>query len=157
VWWGAIAIQTEGGCSSGCKILVGGTVVTSLSVNNGNGSGFALVRYSGTGSVQNHFRRSRSRGYQPHSTEPDATPFALAIQSNGDIIAAGTACQPGGNPAFVTQADFAMAWYSSNGGLVRPIRCQALRAGTSYCVRAPIREGFVDCTSKTTNWLWRRA
>ena len=114
---GAIAVQTQGGCSSDCKILVGGTVVTSLSINNGNSFGFGLVRFNSNGSVDGTFGETGAVTTSFTPTEPDATLFALAIQSNGDIVVAGAAGQPAGNPAFVTPADFALARYTSNGGL----------------------------------------
>jgi uncharacterized delta-60 repeat protein len=114
---GAIAVQTQGGCSVDCKILVGGTVVTSLSVNNGNGFGFGLVRYNGNGSVDGTFGVGGAATTSFTPIEPDATPFTLAIQSNGDIVEAGAAGQPGGNPAFIPPADFALARYTSSGGL----------------------------------------
>jgi uncharacterized delta-60 repeat protein len=114
---GAIVVQTQGGCSSDCKILVAGTVVTSMSVNNGNGFGFGLVRYNSNGSVDSTFGQAGAVATSFTPTEPDATPFALAIQANGDIIEAGAAGKPGGNPAFVTPADFALARYTSNGVL----------------------------------------
>jgi len=48
-------------------------------------------------------------------TAPNATSFALALQSNGDIVAAGSAAT---NSPFSPQAaDFALARYTSNGGL----------------------------------------
>lgn len=107
----AIAVQTEGRCTSTCQILVAGSF-SSLGINGGNGFGFGVVRHNSNGSIDTSFGAG---GAATTSFAPDATPFALAIQSNGDIIAAGTTGQPGGNPAFATQADFALARYTSSG------------------------------------------
>lgn len=106
----AIAVQTENGCTSTCPILVAGSL-SSLSVNDGNGFGFGVIRYTANGSVDSTFGEA---GATTTSFSPDATPFALAIQSNGDILAAGTAGQPVANQ-FPTQADFALARYTISG------------------------------------------
>jgi uncharacterized delta-60 repeat protein len=111
---GAIAVQTEGGCSSDCNILVGGTV-DSLN-NNGNSIGFGLVRYSSSGSVDTTFGEGGAVTTTFAPTEPGATPFALALQTNGDIVAAGSAGEFA-SAGFVTQADFALARYSNAGAL----------------------------------------
>jgi uncharacterized delta-60 repeat protein len=113
----AIAVQTGGGCSSDCKILVGGTVVTTLNINNGNGIGFGLVRYNSNGSVDTAFGGGGvvATSFSLNPAQPDATLFALALQSNGDIVAAGSAANS--TPFSPLAADFALARYTSNGGL----------------------------------------
>jgi len=112
---GAIAVQTDGGCFSDCKILVGGTV-DSLSTNNGNSIRFGLVRNNSNGSVDTTFGEGGAVTTTFVPTEPNATPFALALQANGGIVAAGSAGQLA-SAGFVTQADFALARYSSTGAL----------------------------------------
>jgi uncharacterized delta-60 repeat protein len=47
--------------------------------------------------------------------QPNATLFALALQSNGDIVSAGSAAN--GTPFSPQAADFTLARYISNGGL----------------------------------------
>jgi len=112
---GSIAVQTGGGCSSDCKILLGGTVVATLDINNGNGVGFGLVRYNTNGSVDTTFGQGGAVATSFAPTAPNATSFALALQSNGDIVAAGSAAT---NSPFSPQAaDFALARYTSNGRL----------------------------------------
>lgn len=49
--------------------------------------------------------------------ESNATAFAIALQSTGSIVAAGSAGAVQFNSAFVSQADFALARYTGNGGL----------------------------------------
>jgi uncharacterized delta-60 repeat protein len=106
-----IAVQTENGCTSTCQILVAGSL-SSLSINAGSGFAFGVVRFNTNGSVDSTFGQS---GAATTSFNPDATPFALAIQSNGDIVAAGTAGRPGGFTSVATQADFALTRYTSSG------------------------------------------
>jgi len=103
----AIAVQNNSGCTNTCRILVGGAVA-SLSINGGNGFGFGVVRYNSNGSVDGTFGDA---GEATTAFSPDATPFALAIQSNGDVVAAGSA----GQAAFPAQADFALARYTGSG------------------------------------------
>ena len=112
---GALAVQTQGGCSSNCKILVGGTVTTSLNINNGNNVGFGLVRYNSDGSVDATFGQGGAVATSFAPTEPNATSFALALQSNGDIVAAGSAAS--NRPFSPPATDFALARYTSNGAL----------------------------------------
>lgn len=109
---GAIAVQTEGGCFGDCQILVGGTA-DSLN-NNGNSIGFGVVRYNGNGSVDTTFGQGGAVTTAFAPTEPAATLFAMAVQANGNIVAAGSAGRFAA-ANFVTQADFALARYSSTG------------------------------------------
>jgi uncharacterized delta-60 repeat protein len=110
---GAIAVQTEGGCFSDCEILIGGTV-DSLNSNNGNSIGFGVVRYNSNGSVDTTFGEGGAVTTTFAPTEPAATLFAVAVQANGGIVAAGSAGQFAA-AGFVTQADLALARYSSTG------------------------------------------
>jgi uncharacterized delta-60 repeat protein len=114
---GAVAVQTDGVCSSTCKILVGGTVVSSLNINTGNGIGFGLARYNSNGTVDTTFGAGGAVAttFSPNPTQSNATLFALALQSNGNIVAAGSAAN---TIPFSTQpGEFALARYASNGGL----------------------------------------
>lgn len=111
----AIAVQIEGGCVSNCKILVAGTLISSLHIN-GNNSGFGIVRLASNGSVDTSFgtRGGAITGFT--ATGPQATAFALLQQTNGDIVAAGSAGQTPA-PSVILPADFALARYSGNGAL----------------------------------------
>jgi uncharacterized delta-60 repeat protein len=115
----AIAVQSDGVCVSTCKLLVAGPIVSSLSIDGGNGIGFGLVRYSSNGSLDTSFGKHGGVITSFTPIEPLAAAFALALQSNGDIIAAGTTGQPPGGSAsnFMSQADFALARYTSSGAM----------------------------------------
>ena len=87
----AIAVQTESGCFSTCKVLAAGTGVSSLSISTGNDIGFSFVRFNSNGSVDKSFgkRGGVISGFTP--AEPIASAFALVLQTNGEIVAAGAA------------------------------------------------------------------
>jgi uncharacterized delta-60 repeat protein len=108
----AIAVQTDGVCLSTCKILVGGSTVSSLSINNGNAFGFGLSRLTSNGSVDATFGTNGVVATTFPSAQPQAVLFAFALQTNGDIVAGGTA----GHPS-AAQTDFALARYTGNGQL----------------------------------------
>ena len=114
---GAIAVQSDGVCTSTCKILVGGTVVSGLDVNNGNTLGFGLGRFNSDGSVDSTFGQGGAASTSFAPVEANATAFALALQSSGKIVAAGSAAASQANCCFVTPADFALARYTGIGGL----------------------------------------
>jgi uncharacterized delta-60 repeat protein len=113
----AIAVQSSGGCVSTCNILGAGTIANNPSTGSSVLSvGFGMVRYTSNGSVDSTFGAGGGVTNSFTPQEPQAAPFALALQTNGDIVAAGTAGQVG-SPSFVTQADFALARYTSSGTL----------------------------------------
>lgn len=62
------------------------------------------------------FRPGGRSDQQLHPHERQAAAFTLALQTNVVIVAAGTAGQVDSS-SFVTQADFALARYTSNGTL----------------------------------------
>src|SRR4029077_2226450 len=111
----AIAVQIESGCVSTCKILVAGTVVSSLNIN-GNNSGFGIVRLASNGSVDRTFGTHGGVITGFTATGPQASAFALLQQTNGDIVAAGSAGQASA-PNAILPADFALARYSNSGAL----------------------------------------
>ena len=113
---GAISVQSDGVCSSTCKILVGGTVVSGLDVNNGNTIGFGVGRFNSDGTADTTFGQGGAATTSFAPVEPNATAFALALQASGNIIAAGTGAVTF-SPSFITQADFALARYTGNGAL----------------------------------------
>lgn len=81
----SIVFQTDG------KFIVAGTLTSKLINPPGsNQTGFALVRYNPNGSIDASFG-THGAVLTTFGSNPNAIAFALAIQSNGDIIAAGQA------------------------------------------------------------------
>ena len=77
--------QTDG------KFIVAGTLTSKLINPPGTTStGFGLIRYNPNGSIDTGFG-TRGGVLTNFGSSPNATAFALAIQGNGDIIAAGQA------------------------------------------------------------------
>jgi uncharacterized delta-60 repeat protein len=103
----AVAVQSDG------KVVVAGTITSKLAVA-GNSTGFGLVRYNSNGSIDTSFgtRGGVVTGF-PSTNLTGA--FALAIQSNGDIVAAGES----GNVINFTQLSesFALVRYLNSGHL----------------------------------------
>jgi uncharacterized delta-60 repeat protein len=118
----AIAIQSNG------KIVVAGTITSkliTLLLSDGvtvadNQTGFGLVRYNSNGSVDTTFNPGGGIGTGGGiitgfgSSFPAGSAFALAIQSNGEIVVAGQAGN--GNQQF-TSSSFVLARYTSTGHL----------------------------------------
>jgi uncharacterized delta-60 repeat protein len=108
----AIAVLTQNGCVSTCDILMGGTSLVN------NGTGFGIVRFSSTGSIETTFGRgggaitSFSAAFLA-TTNRFASAFALSLPANGEIVAAGAAGPPSGAPAQASA--FALARYASTG------------------------------------------
>ena len=101
----AVAVQSDG------KILAVGANVSRLSVT-GNSSGFGVVRFNPNGSIDTTFgsKGGVTTGF-PTTTITGA--FAVAIQSDGDIVAAGEA----GNNTSQLVESFALARYLGTGRL----------------------------------------
>ena len=118
----AIAIQSNG------KIVVAGAITSkliTLLLSDGvtvadNQTGFGLVRYNSNGSVDTTFNPGGGIGTGGGiitgfgSSFPAGSAFALAIQSNGEIVVAGQAGN--GNQQF-TSSSFVLARYTSTGHL----------------------------------------
>jgi uncharacterized delta-60 repeat protein len=81
----SIVLQADG------KFIVAGAITSKLINPPGaNRTGFGLVRYNPNGSIDTSF--GTAGGILTNfGSNPNTTAFALAIQSNGDIIAAGQA------------------------------------------------------------------
>jgi uncharacterized delta-60 repeat protein len=79
----AMEVQRDG------KILVAGGIISKL-ITTGNASGFGVVRFDPNGSIDTTFgtRGGATTGFGSLTL---AGAFGLAIQSNGDIVAAGEA------------------------------------------------------------------
>jgi uncharacterized delta-60 repeat protein len=81
----SIVLQADG------KFIVAGTLASKLINPPGsNRTGFGLIRYNRNGSIDTSFGTAGGV-LTTFGSNPNATAFALAIESNGDIIAAGQA------------------------------------------------------------------
>lgn len=81
----SIVLQADG------KFIVAGAITSKLINPPGSiSTGFGLVRYNPNGSIDTSFG-TRGGVLTNSGSNPNATAFALAIQSNGDVIAAGQA------------------------------------------------------------------
>jgi uncharacterized delta-60 repeat protein len=81
----SIVLQADG------KFIVAGTLASKLINPPGsNRTGFGLIRYNRNGSIDTSFGTAGGV-LTTFGSNPNATAFALAIQSNGDVIAAGQA------------------------------------------------------------------
>jgi uncharacterized delta-60 repeat protein len=124
----AIAIQSNG------KIVVAGTITSGRANYQYNGriyinnlTGFGLVRYNANGSVDTTFNPGVGLGSGGGvitgfgSSFPYSGAFALAIQSNGEIIVAGVAGYASFNayvpPSQLASASLALARYTTTGQL----------------------------------------
>jgi uncharacterized delta-60 repeat protein len=82
----------------------------------GPDTAFGLIRYNTNGSIETSFGKNGGVMTSFAKTALFATPFALALQSNGDLIAAGLVgqlsgcCSPG-------PSSFALTRYTSGGKL----------------------------------------
>ena len=98
-------MQTDG------KILVTGGIISKL-IATGNASGFGVVRFNSDGSIDTTFA-TRGGATTGFGTLTLAGAFGLAIQSNGDILAAGEA----GTDGTQLRLSFALARYTTAGQL----------------------------------------
>lgn len=119
-----IAIQSNG------KIVVAGSITSALQTAIGGGgeafadnqTGFGVVRDNANGSIDTSFNPGLVIGTGGGvtgfgSSFPDGGAFALAIQSNGEIVVAGVAGN--GNPQgfSLSSSSFALARYTTTGHL----------------------------------------
>ena len=107
----AISVQSDG------KILAAGSITSKLvAPPAGNDTGFGLARYNPSGTIDTTFGRRGIVISDFGQSGPLAAAFALALQPNGDIVAAGVAGQQpiGFQPAL---SSFALARYTSIGQL----------------------------------------
>ena len=98
----AIAVQTDG------RILAAGTNVSRLSVN-GNSSGFGLIRFNSNGTLDATFG-TRGGVTTAFANAPNTSAAAVKLQTNGQIVAAGSAGSSSGSA-------FALARYAGTGSL----------------------------------------
>jgi uncharacterized delta-60 repeat protein len=114
----AIAVQSNG------KIVVAGTVTTAIetTVNSfgvtsaNNQTGFGLVRYNANGTIDTTFNHGLAAvGFG--SNFPAGEGLALAVQSNGDIVAGGQAGVVVTNDFDYMSSSYALARFTSTGQL----------------------------------------
>lgn len=117
----AMAIQSNG------KIVVAGTITSALMTTESGGitvinnqTGFGVVRYNANGSVDTTFNPGGGIGSGGGvitgfgNSFPAGSAFALAIQSNGEIVVAG---QAGIGNQYFASSSFVLARYTSAGRL----------------------------------------
>ena len=96
---------------SGGKFIVAGSFPVSVGTPPAaNGYGVALTRYNSNGILDSTFGNNGGV-VTPFAGNTDAVAFALAIQSNGEIVAAGQA----GSQAPDGPSSFALARFTANG------------------------------------------
>ena len=106
----ALTVQSDG------RILVAGGVISKRNLApNPTDLGFGILRYLSNGSIDSSFGTGGVAITDFGANNPDAAAFALALQANGDIVAAGTAAVP--NDGSFAAAPFALARYTSAGKL----------------------------------------
>ncbi len=135
----AVGIQSDG------KIVVAGAMNAKLMtelMGDGitvadNHSGFGMVRYNSDGSVDTSFGAGGGVVTGFGSLFPAGSAFALAIQSNGEIVVAGQAGN--GNQVFVSSS-FVLARYTSAGQLDATF-------GSNGTVTTAISQGSVSFVS----------
>jgi len=82
----AMALESNG------KIVVAGAVISKVAVPPAsNDVGFGIVRYNANGAVDTTFGTGGAAIVDFGAAAPLSGPFAVAIQSNGDIVAGGAA------------------------------------------------------------------
>jgi uncharacterized delta-60 repeat protein len=100
------------------KIVGAGTLASGASSSNlfaSTPQGFALVRYTSDGTIDTTFG-TRGSAVTPFPGNSYSVAYSEAVQSNGDIVAAGVTAV--NNPAFGQEpASFALARYTSTGQL----------------------------------------
>jgi uncharacterized delta-60 repeat protein len=130
-----IAIQSDG------KIVVAGGITSQLQINGGfidNQTGFGLVRYNSNGRIDTTFGKAGGVISGFGNTLPKGSAFALAIQSNGDIVVAGQAGAASGNG--FASSSFALARYTNAGKLDGTF-------GTNGTVTTAIGQGNISFVS----------
>ncbi|HWW16563.1 MAG TPA: hypothetical protein VN310_18030 [Candidatus Dormibacteraeota bacterium] len=105
----ALLLQTDG------KIVVAGAITSKRNAPlTASDVGFGIMRYNSNGSLDRTFGNGGVAVTDLGATATDSGPYALAIQSNGDIVAGGIA---GITTASVFTAAFGLTRYTSAGAL----------------------------------------
>jgi uncharacterized delta-60 repeat protein len=96
--------------NSTSKFIVTGSLIKSLTFTD-SVSGFLLVRYMSDGVIDSSFGRN-GIAVTPFPGNMSSSALSVAIQANGDIVAAGETATTASGPS-----DFALARYTANGTL----------------------------------------
>jgi uncharacterized delta-60 repeat protein len=106
----ALLQQTDG------KIVVAGSLTSKLNLPPASSAvGFGVVRYTSSGVVDKSFGRGGVTVADFGTNAPLSGAFAVAIQSNGELVAGGAAAQGPFNLSF--NSPFALARFTSSGAL----------------------------------------
>jgi uncharacterized delta-60 repeat protein len=106
----ALLLQSDG------KIVVAGALTSKINAAPAaNDVGFGIIRYTSSGSIDKTFGSGGVAIADFGANAPLSGAFALAIQSNGDIVAAGAAAQGAANLSF--DSAFGLARFTSTGQL----------------------------------------
>jgi uncharacterized delta-60 repeat protein len=104
----ALLEQTSG------KILVAGSLTSKLNLPPAaNDVGFGIVSYNANGMIEKNFGTGGIAVADFGASAPFSGAFALAVQSNGDVVAAGAAAQGPYNASF--DSAFGLARFTSAG------------------------------------------
>ena len=107
---GGVAVTTN--VSGVTRIITAGSLTTSPSLTfNQTVTGFLLVRYNADGTIDNSFG-THGGVATPFLGNIQARAFAVALQTNGDIVAAGQTALTDSSPS-----DFALVRYNPNGSV----------------------------------------
>jgi len=106
----ALVLQSDG------KIVVAGAITSKVTAPlTYNDVGFGIVRYNSNGSLDSTFGRGGVAITDFGATATDSGAFALAVQSDGDIVAAGAAGDS--SSGSFTASSFGLSRYTSAGKL----------------------------------------
>jgi uncharacterized delta-60 repeat protein len=106
----ALLLQSDG------KIVVAGALTSKLNaLPAANDVGFGIIRYTSSGAIDKTFGSGGVAIADFGANAPLSGAFALAIQSNDEIVAAGAAAQGAANLSF--DSAFGLARFTSTGQL----------------------------------------
>jgi uncharacterized delta-60 repeat protein len=106
----ALLLQSDG------KIVVAGAITSKLNApQTASDIGFGLVRYNSDGSIDTKFGTGGVAITDFGANAPDSGAFAVAIQSNGDLVAAGAAAVE--TSGSLSSSSFGLSRYTSTGKL----------------------------------------
>lgn len=104
--------------SSGKILVAGGLPSTQAEAPGANDIGFGVARYASNGSIDKTFASGGAVITDFGTTAPFSSALALAVQSNGDVVAAGLAGQAATGGSFpANPTSFGLARYTSAGAL----------------------------------------
>lgn len=106
----ALLQQTDG------KVVVAGSLTSKLNLPPASSAvGFGLVRYTSSGVIDKSFGKGGVAVADFGTNAPLSGAFAVAVQSNGELVAGGAAAQGPFNLSF--NSPFALARFTSSGAL----------------------------------------